>query len=304
MLKKHNKHAGETIDIIDEFEVIECGPCGFKHIIPLPTPEELQDFYRHKFYTSDKPLFFEHHRQDLEWWNLVYTERYEIFEDLLPQPRRRLLDVGSGPGFFLLRGKERGWGTLGIEPSAQAAAHSRELGVDVVEAFLTEDNTEEIGKFDVVHMNNVLEHIPDPADMLQMTKQLLNNSGLICVIVPNDYNPFQLALRKACDYKPWWVSPTHHINYFNFESLSALLESNGFEVFHKESTFPIDLFLLMGENYIDNDHLGRKCHSMRMTFEQNMARAGLSMVKRQLYQAMAANGLGREIIIYGKLKNS
>ena len=33
----------------------------------------------------------------------------------------------------------------------------------------------------------------------------------------NEYNPFQIALRDNCGYEPWWLSPPHHINYFNFE---------------------------------------------------------------------------------------
>jgi len=48
----------------------------------------------------------------------------------LPSGSRRILDVGSGPGYFLLHGKNRGWQTLGIEPSKQAAEHGRKLGLE------------------------------------------------------------------------------------------------------------------------------------------------------------------------------
>jgi 2-polyprenyl-3-methyl-5-hydroxy-6-metoxy-1,4-benzoquinol methylase len=108
----------------------------------------------------------------------------------------------------------------------------------------------------VVHMSEVLEHIPDPRGILQIARSLLAPEGLICVVAPNGYNPFQYALRTACGYQPWWVAPPHHINYFDFDSLSQLLLNGGFEVVLKEAIFTIDMFLLMGDNYIGKDALG------------------------------------------------
>ena len=282
-------HSGPVLDSVKGFDVIECEMCGFKHIVPIPTPEELEAVYRQEYYSAEKPQYLERHREDLDWWNLVYSERYDTFEQLLPPHRRRILDVGSGPGYFLLYGKQRGWQTLGIEPSAQAAAHSRELGLEIGEDFLNEETVSQLGAFDVVHMSEVLEHIPDPSGMLQLVRRLLNPDGLICVVVPNDYNSFQHALRTVCNFKPWWVAPPHHINYFDFDSLSQLLSASGFDVLLHEATFPIDMFLLMGDNYVGNDALGRQCHGKRVALERNLAAAGLTHVKRQLYRAAMKN---------------
>lgn len=293
-------HRGAILDSVEGFDVIECETCGFKHIVPIPSPEELETVYRQEYYSLEKPLYLERNREDLDWWNLVYSERYDALEELLAPHRRRILDVGSGPGFFLLQGKERGWQTLGIEPSAQAAAHSRELGLEVVEDFLSESTAKQLGTFDVVHMHEVLEHLPDPRDMLRMVRTLLAPDGLVCVIVPNDYNPFQYALRTACGYEPWWVAPPHHINYFDFDSLSQLLTVSDFEVILREATFPIDMFLLMGDNYVGNDALGRQCHGKRKLLERNLANASLTVLKRQLYQAFASVGIGREVHIVAR----
>ena len=293
-------HNGPILDEIKGYSVIDCEACGFKHVVPLPTMAELAAVYRLEYYTVDKPLYLERYREDLDWWNLVYRERYETFEELLPPTRRRLLDVGSGPGFFLLLGQERGWQTLGIEPAARAAAHSRTLGVEVLEEFLTEETAPGLGTFDVVHLSEVLEHLPDPRGMLEIVKSLLAPGGLLCVVVPNDYNPLQYSLRTVCSYAPWWVGPPHHLNYFDFSSLSRLVESVGFEVVLKEATFPIDMFLLMGDNYVDNDLLGRQCHQKRKTLEQNLAKAGMTDLKRRWYQALASLGLGREVQIFAQ----
>ncbi|MEW6386287.1 MAG: class I SAM-dependent methyltransferase [Thermodesulfobacteriota bacterium] len=293
-------HRGPILDEIKGYSVIDCEVCGFKHVVPLPTLEELAAVYRLEYYTVDKPLYLERYREDLDWWNLVYRERYETFEELLSPTRRRLLDVGSGPGFFLRLGQERGWQTLGIEPSARAAAHSRSLGVEVLEDFLTEETAAGLGTFDVVHLSEVLEHIPDPRGMLAIVQSLLAPAGLLCVVVPNDYNPLQNSLRAVCGFEPWWVGPPHHLNYFDFASLSRLVESTGFEVVLTEATFPIDMFLLMGDNYVDNDLLGRQCHQKRKNLEQNLAKAGMTDLKRRLYKALASLGLGREVQIFAK----
>src|SRR3990172_12641761 len=298
--KRWEEHQGIILDSVNGFDVMNCERCKFKHIVPIPTLEELETVYCHEYYSVEKPLYLERHKEDLDWWNLVYGERYDTFEEHLPQDQRCILDVGSGPGYFMLHGKQRGWQTTGIEPSAQAAAHSRKLGLNIIEDFLTDETANKLEMFDVVHMSTVLEHIPDPQTMLRIAYKLLNPGGLLCVVVPNDYNPFQYALRTACDYKPWWVAPPHHINYFDFDSLSQLFSKIGFEVILREATFPIDLFLLMGDNYVGNDAQGRECHGKRKAFEQNLSKAGMSSVKRALYRALAESGIGREAVVVGR----
>ena len=295
--KTWQNHQGNILDTVEDYEVIECNTCGFKHIVPIPSVEELEIIYREEYYSKDKPLYIERSIEDQEWWDLVFSERFDTFEEVLKEDCRRILDIGSGPGIFLQFGKNRGWDVLGIEPSAQAAEHSRSLGIEIVEGFLTPEIAEEIGKYDVVHLNEVLEHVPDPKAILQIVGDLLSPSGIICIMVPNDYNPFQDALRSVCGYNPWWVVPPHHINYFNFDSLSALLTNNGFSIIVKDASFPIDMFLLMGDNYTKDDSLGRKIHKKRIQFEFNMKKAGLGDLKRKLYQLFAEQGLGRDVII-------
>ncbi len=290
-------HPGTVLDRVAGFDVVECGPCGFRHVVPLPSEDELREVYRHEYYTRTKPDYLERVRADEDWWRATWGERYAVFERLLPIGRRRILDVGSGPGSFLALGLERGWEVLGVEPSERAAAGARERGVPVVEAFLTPALARELGTFDVVHLSEVLEHLPEPRAMLALAHGLLAPGGLACVSVPNDYNPLQRALRAARGFAPWWVAPPHHLNYFDFASLARLLERTGFDVVRREASFPMELFLLMGEDYVGNDALGRACHAKRRSFEAGLRAAGLEGLQRELYGKLAELGLGRLAVV-------
>ena len=299
-IKKWQNHEGQVVASANGYDVIECTMCGFKHIIAIPSEEDLVEVYRDEYYTDEKPQYLDRYREDLEWWNTVYTRRYEILEDHLQAHQRKILDIGSGPGYFILNGKNRGWKVKGIEPNVQAYQHSQHLDLDVENLFFDEQAANKLGTFDVINMGEVLEHIPNPRGLLKQVHMHLNTAGLVCLIVPNDFNPIQLVLRDHLGFSPWWVAAPHHINYFNFQSLTSLVEKCGFEVVHLESTFPIDMFLLMGENYIDNDNLGRACHAKRMSFEKSLNQGGASRVLSNLYASFANQGIGREIVLFAR----
>jgi SAM-dependent methyltransferase len=293
------KHFGEVIDSKDGFDVIECENCKFKHIIPIPTPEELDKLYSDKYYSTEKPKYFKEVEEDLDWWEMTYHNYYEMFEKYYPKVNRRLLEIGSGPGYFLKCGKELGWDALGFEPSKQAYEYSQSLGVKAVNEFFSEQNAGKYGKFDAVYMNTVIEHVPDPILLIKSIKRVLNPNGIICIIAPNDYNPLQNILKNNLGYKPWWVVPRHHINYFDFESIKKLLGRLGFEVVESIGTFPMEFFLLSGDNYVGNDELGRKCHFRRKRFEKAMYRHGGETLNT-IYASLADKGIGREFVVIGR----
>jgi len=293
------EHYGEIIDSKDGFDVIGCNTCGFKHVIPIPTPEEMNKYYSKQF-IPERPLYIERFHEDLDWWKMVYKEKYKLFEKYLPPNCRRILDIGCGLGLFLKEGIKRGWKTIGIEPSQQAAKHAKNLGLEIIDKPFDEYYIGRIGKFDVIYMHEVLEHIPDPIGIIKIVYQLLKTNGLFCVIVPNDYNPLQKIFCEQSDFEPWWIAPPVHVNYFTFDSLKQLLCSHDFKVLQSRGTFPMEIFLLMGDNYIGDDTLGRACHNRRKNLEINLGLGGLDRIKNDLYTTLAKHNIGREIVILAK----
>ena len=290
-------HQGPRLARAGDHDIIDCGPCGFKHALPLPDPAAMEHAYREDYYAQEKPTFLTHAGEDQAWAELAQTDRLESFEKILGPGRRRLLDIGSGPGFFLATAKARGWQVKGIEPSRQAAQHARGLGVEVVEGFFNAATAPTLGRFDAVHLNNVLEHIADPAALLSLAIGLLEPGGLLCVNVPNDFSPLQIAGRAAVGAGEWWIAPPHHLNYFDFDSLAALLTRLGLGVTERMTSFPMEAFLMMGEDYTGDPVLGRACHNRRKKFDLAFEAAGLKETRRAFYRALADAGLGREAVV-------
>jgi SAM-dependent methyltransferase len=288
-------HEGPVLDSVKGFDVIECGPCGFRHIVPVPDDEDIAGYYKEQFYAGEKEDYCERHQSEIQWWNQVYEERYLIFEKHLSQNQRRILDIGSGPGFFLKFGKERNWKTKGIEPSVQAAAFARNMGLEIDNEVFDETSAKKLGKFDVIHMNGVMEHLPNPKNFLNICNHILNPGGLLFTCVANEYSPFQEILVEHLGYRPWWLVPPEHINYFDMHSIEKLVASSGFEVLQTTTTFPMELFLLMGDNYVGDESVGKECHRRRKNLEFALKRSGNVELKRKIYKGLSALGIGREI---------
>lgn len=302
--ERWKEHVGTVCDRSGEYSIITCEPCGFRHAVPLPEEPQLEDVYRDDYYTQEKPRYLSEHEEDLSWWRLCFRERLELFERHLDARRRHVLEIGSGPGTFLEVARGRGWEATGIEPSRAAADYARARGLHVIEGFFTDALAADLTPVDVVHLSDVLEHVRDPAGMLHRAHRLLEPDGLIAVVVPNDYNPIQRALRDHQGFRPWWIAPPHHLNYFDFESLERLLERCGFELVERSCTFPIDWFLLMGDDYIDRPQVGRRCHARRKQFELALDTAELGDLKARLYRALAECGVGRQVFVTARCRAS
>jgi len=292
-----SSHDGPVLASVDGFDVIDCEACGFRHIDPLFTNEQLKKFYETEFYESERPDYFERMEADREWWMLRYRHYYELME--AHAPGRRILDIGSGPGYFLDAGRERGWQVLGFEPSRAAADYTRARGLTVVNDFFSAAKAKEHGLFDAVSMSMVLEHVRDPIGLIEEARSLLVPGGLLFVASPNDFNPLQMVLWKKLGFKPWWVNPKHHLNYFDTVSARSFLKARWFEVLHQETSYPLENFLLAGRNYISNPALGRECHNERKAFESALFIHDKERMKA-LAASWSAQGIGREFIILGR----
>lgn len=149
-------------------------------------------------------------------------QQLDYFYRHLPARPGRLLDVGCGNGVFLMRAKEAGWSTQGIEPDPKAVAAAQRAGLDVVEGTL--DSCPDLGLFDVVTASHVIEHVHDPRGFLRQIHDRLRPGGQLWLATPNAGSLGHRMFGKA------WrgLEPPRHMTVFSLPALRLLLEQAGF----------------------------------------------------------------------------
>ena len=289
------------------FRVVEDATYGFRHLDPIPPEGEVTDFYESRYYDlvrkgNRAPELQrlmqggEAASRELQWLREgLYVDIVSTVERIAHG--RKLLEVGCGTGDFLTFAHEHGFSVVGTEPSTEASqrAASRHLTVHnmTLDKFVARYPAE---RFDVTVMINVLEHVPDAVGMLQDCKRILNPGGILCIRVPNDFSEIQAAAHKMLGVDPWWIAVPDHINYFNFTSLRQLLDRLGFETVYAQGDFPMEVFLLMGDNYVGNPQVGNRCHARRVQFDLGIP----PELRRKIYAALGSAGVGRDCLVFGK----
>ena len=111
---------------------------------------------------------------------------YEHILDLFGENREgdRLLDVGTGCGFFLVAAKKRGWKTRGVEPSIESVEVARRQN-DLDVFYGTLGQYDGNGQFDVITFINVVDHSTLPWLEINRARELLRPEGLIYLRFPN-----------------------------------------------------------------------------------------------------------------------
>ena len=190
-----------------------CCQCGHQVLQPIPLVDELAAQYDQTFYGAPGAAGSLALR-------LFMAARCAQVARLTPPPGP-VLDVGCGEGSFLRALAARGYRVAGQEPSA--AGRQRAAGVADVVA-----RVEDIrgGPYSVITLWQVLEHVPDPLQMLTGLKGHLAAGGVLLVSVPNAQSA------EARLFGPHWFhrDVPRHVHHFSPASLRALLGRAGLHV--------------------------------------------------------------------------
>jgi SAM-dependent methyltransferase len=222
-LKVEDARAEDLIPTTDRFGaalagIARCTACSHMQLDRFPTEAELGEAYGEA--ASDDYVEEEAGQRATARVALERIERFAPAGD----GGRAIVDLGCWVGFLLAVARERGWDTLGVEPSGFASAYARErLGLDVIRDDLFRADLGE-RRFQAAVMGDVIEHLPRPADALDRMAGLLAPGGVAYLTLPNAGS--RVARRMGARW--WSVIPTH-VQYFTRPSLFTLLRRRGWE---------------------------------------------------------------------------
>ena len=181
-----------------------------------PTLEQLEKYYA----TVSDPAYYESNRDQLGYY---YNKLGKMVRDLRPHGKR-IFDVGCSRGWFM--DAMPGWDCHGNELNElEAGEAKRQYGDNIIQGpFETCPTYDE--PFDVVTIQDVLDHFIDPVSVIRKANSMLRPGGLMVIKV----HDFGCLWAKLTGKKFYAVIPPSHLTYFNVRSLRILCESNGFKV--------------------------------------------------------------------------
>jgi len=214
-----------------------CLDCGFRFFNPNLAGDA--DFYANLqancpgYYALDRP---ENKR----------NARFAIEHGL-----RTILDVGCGTGDALDAAKKVGLKTFGVELNPSAGEVAARKGHKVFPVLLQKMDPERDGVFDLISLNQLLEHVPDPVGLIRQCARFLSPAGVIAIAVPNDEG----ILR----FSPWLQSnwPPHHVSRWrkrDFFKLAGRVQMQAVKV-GGDTLFASAISIYLSDN-------AQRCHAL------------------------------------------
>ena len=204
-------------------QIIRCLKCNHIQIFPIPTLNDEKKFYDENL--QDKNIndvgSIKRAGRKMMPDNI---RRYEFIKKIIPK-KSRVLEIGSGHGFFLEIMKINGFDIIGYDISKEKRKYSKKVtDVPVYDININEKIPAD-NKFDIVVLFHTLEHITEPITLLKNIKKLLKPKGKILIEVPNS-DDFHLKLNKF--YKEFYWERAH-IHYFSSKILKNVIHKSGFK---------------------------------------------------------------------------
>lgn len=219
------------------FRYLRCSRCLALQIEEIP--EDLSRFYPSDYYSYQvqrrSPLRDWLKRQAARqvvtgdsWLGALLVRVFEAPELLTRVARSgvgfdaRILEVGSGAGKNLLDLRHMGFTNLtGVDPFIpESLSHPEGVRIHKCEA------RGMVGEYDLILLNDVFEHLPDPVQMLRDCRALLSDEGVLLLRTP-------IADCAAWDeYGVDWVQldAPRHLHIHTRQSIEHLCAPVGLEV--------------------------------------------------------------------------
>jgi SAM-dependent methyltransferase len=190
-------------------------------------------------------------RSDQHWNTYVELARHRLTRQLrLAFPDRpcsmlRFLDIGCGGGHLVeaairLKFQE----AVGTEMDRAAVASARAKGLNVFAGSWPVAELEN-QRFDFISMMHVLEHMPNPGEILLRCLACLNQGGVLAIDVPDQGSlpsvlkrSLRILGRRMKEYG--YVQPPWHVFGFRKRSFEVFADLHGLKFVWIRRTSPLD----------------------------------------------------------------
>lgn len=243
-LKRIMEHFDDRYGHPDLYEVVECqnNICGLaflkQHIQDEDLPLLYAKYYHHKSRRIDQYRILINIKQSLRRLrNLIYNI-YDFYNRL--ENGQSVLDVGCGygPNASFLKRKSIDW--VGLEVDPMKVEHIRRKGLQCYHSKVEEFSEQSDSKFDIILVNQVIEHVSDPVLFLQSIRILLKDDGKAYLSTPNYASKYRK--KHGRNWIHWHV-PYHQL-YFSARSFSYMCKKTGFRIEQLYTRTPFLWFVL------------------------------------------------------------
>jgi SAM-dependent methyltransferase len=217
-----------------EFTFWRCA-CGGAFLNPRPAPEALPRVYPSNYYSYD----FANKLGPAVMRFKAFAERAKVraYEPYLA-PGARVLDVGCGDGHVLRQIQEAFSFPLaleGLEFSDHAIEAAERAGFKVYRGRI-EDAPLPSDSFDLIIMNQLIEHVREPREVLERIGRALKPGGHVFIETPN-IDSFDARLFRRRYWGGYHLP--RHFHLFDTRSLARLVDQVGLErVLHRPLVCP------------------------------------------------------------------
>jgi len=197
-----------------------CENCDIEFLDPQTSDAELVRIYSEQYFIGAGDADAQRHVSDLK------SRTAALYLERLRARKRtgRLLEIGCGQGDFLLQARAAGYTVSGLDFSAHAVAVTNDkAGSAIAQAGDLSTAAFPENHFDAVVMFDLIEHVRNPADLLQSAWRVLKPGGTLMLVTPAHDS---LTARWMGVH--WMEYKAEHLYYFSRSSLCHLLQRDGF----------------------------------------------------------------------------
>jgi methyltransferase family protein len=180
---------------------------------------EMMRFIYGELVADDPPDKIPTFQADIRDWK-GSRDAHELMalSSFLNKPKLKVLDYGTGWGLWSIIASKLGHRAYAIELAPERAAWVSTRGVTMIS-----DDQISNHRFDVINLEQVLEHVPEPANLLERLVGSLD--GILKLSLPDaGHAPAILASMKAGESRYEKIMPVQPLEHINSFSRKALLD--------------------------------------------------------------------------------